>query len=583
MSDIISRGSPDARARVLRRLSVVAAALALTVAVAAPAAADSVTTTITGAGGSTTGNNVAVSPDGSTVYAANGAASGIAVIDAATNTVTGTITTPAAPTSVVVSPDGSRLYATIGSLNSVLVVDTATASTVTTVTVGNQPIGIAISPDGSRVYAANVNSPGSVSVINATTNTLISSIPVSSPRNLIVSPNGSRVYVGQYSATNFNVAVIDTATNTVATTITGAASADTVVGFAFSPDGSRLYGVTRGNGIRVIDTTSATVVGAINIDAATNNAAGIAVAPDGTRAYVTDGAKDRIVIVDLAASDFSEAIAVGDNPTGVRITPDGLHAYVNNATARTVSVIALDTFPAITTATLPDSAYGSSYSATVASTGSPAPQVTVASGALPPGLTLDPVTGALTGIPTATGSYAFSVVASSTVSGIASTATKSYTIVIAAVPPSVPLSLTATVNGTGVALAWTAPATTGGSPVTGYRIERSVTGGAFTTLVADTGSPATTHTDTTVTAGQSYSYRVAAITAAGAGNPSAPATAAVPAVQPISPAPAAAPLAFTGSDPSGSLAAAAALIVVGLALSAGTSVLGRRKGRVSRS
>ena len=63
---------------------------------------------------------------------------------------------------------------------------------------------------------------------------------------------------------------------------------------------------------------------------------------------------------------------------------------------------------------------------------------------------------------------------------------------------------------TGLVLSWTAPAEQAGA-VTGYALERSVGTDGFATLVADTGSDATTYTDASATAaGETYVYRVAA-------------------------------------------------------------------------
>ena len=64
---------------------------------------------------------------------------------------------------------------------------------------------------------------------------------------------------------------------------------------------------------------------------------------------------------------------------------------------------------------------------------------------------------------------------------------------------------------TSVALSWSAPAEDAAS-VTGYEILRAVGQGELSTLVADTGSTATTYTDATANeAGETYSYQVRAI------------------------------------------------------------------------
>ena len=79
--------------------------------------------------------------------------------------------------------------------------------------------------------------------------------------------------------------------------------------------------------------------------------------------------------------------------------------------------------------------------------------------------------------------------------------------------PDAPANLTATAAGTsGVTLSWSAPAFDGGSPITGYRIERSEDGGVtWTVLAANTGSAGTSYGDDGLDPGTTRHYRVFAI------------------------------------------------------------------------
>ncbi len=120
---------------------------------------------------------------------------------------------------------------------------------------------------------------------------------------------------------------------------------------------------------------------------------------------------------------------------------------------------------AIITNTLPKATLTGTYNSQLAAGGGVPPYVswTISAGVLPPGLVLVPSTGLITGIPTATGSYSFSVTVTDSVS-TASTP-QPYTIVVANVPaittgalppalPGVPYSVTLSESGGSSPVVW---------------------------------------------------------------------------------------------------------------------------------
>ncbi|MDQ0646595.1 putative repeat protein (TIGR02543 family) [Microbacterium natoriense] len=110
--------------------------------------------------------------------------------------------------------------------------------------------------------------------------------------------------------------------------------------------------------------------------------------------------------------------------------------------------------PIITTMSLPDGTIAAPYRETIAATGTGPITFAVTAGSLPPGLSLDPTTGVISGTPTVNGSFPFTVTASNAVGDD----THEYTIAIAA--RSVPATSTDS-TGTSVRtpsdgnLAWT--------------------------------------------------------------------------------------------------------------------------------
>jgi YVTN family beta-propeller protein len=251
----------------------------------------------------------------------------LAVIDVATNSQTSAIPLGSTPTSVVLSQDGQWLYAASGS--QLLKISTTTLA-VTPFAVFNNPSRAVVTPDGTRVYEVSTTT---IEVVDTTTGATSTIIPgFTNGNSIIVSPDGKTVYVG--SLQDNTITVLDTATNSVTTTITTAGPYP--VGFAFSRDASLLYVVTQQtDSVAVIATATNTVLPVSIPVGVTPNT--IVVSPNGLYAYVTGNSLDDLTMIDLATNTPIATLQTGDGPVFVDVSPDGTRVFVTNYTDDTVT------------------------------------------------------------------------------------------------------------------------------------------------------------------------------------------------------------------------------------------------------
>ncbi len=108
-------------------------------------------------------NKMALSPDQSLLYVANGNSDSISVIDTNSDRLVQTISLSrrgdpykgANPNSVALSPDGDTLYVTLGGENAVAVVDLQSQGVIGRIPTGWYPNSVSVSQDGQRLYVVN--------------------------------------------------------------------------------------------------------------------------------------------------------------------------------------------------------------------------------------------------------------------------------------------------------------------------------------------------------------------------------------------------------------------------------------------
>ncbi|MDW8412837.1 MAG: putative Ig domain-containing protein [Acidobacteriota bacterium] len=139
-------------------------------------------------------------------------------------------------------------------------------------------------------------------------------------------------------------------------------------------------------------------------------------------------------------------------------------ADVNNCQSSQTYTVTITGCPTITLSptTLPNGTVGTPYSQSVSASGGNAPYTFSSSGTLPPGITFNTSTGAISGIPTAAGSYTFTITATDV---FGCTGSQNYTVTINC--PTITLSPTTLPNGTvGTPYSQSVSASGGNAPYT---------------------------------------------------------------------------------------------------------------------
>ena len=468
----------------------------------------------------------------------------LTVVDVRTQAIVGQISFGG--TLEAVAAETSGRYVWIGDrLGDVYKIDVATRTVAAgPIDVGhsNLPRGIAVDPAGTFVYVANMDS-GTVAVIDTSTNTVLSpQIAVgTSPHGIAVDPTGTWVYVTNEA--DDTVTVISTATKSVVATV--AVGADPI-GVAFNPSGTRAYVANNiDDTITVINPAGPhTVLG--SPIAVPGGPFGLAISSDGKRLYASNCCADTVTEINIQgdANVITDTVPVDLGPEGISIEPLGRYVLAVNVDGGSLSIIDTSVSPKTVT-TLPmgpllnstfgmfitpgppgaptaASAAAGNAQATVTFTppvldgGQPITGYTVTSnpaGGVDAGAGTTSTSHVVTGLANGT-SYTFTVTATNSMgTGDPSAPSNAVTPVTV---PGAPTAVAATAGNAQATVTFAAPASDGGSPVTGYRVASNPAGG----VDANAGATGLSHLVTGLTNGTPYTFTVTATNAAGTGGPS---------------------------------------------------------------
>jgi DNA-binding beta-propeller fold protein YncE len=156
-------------------------------------------------------SDIAISPDGKTIYVDSGGAGGrpsyVTPIDTAARTPGRPIQVSTGATTMTITPDGRTLY--VAGSKTITPISTATNTAGQPIHIGNGTNQMVITPDGTTLYAATDGSTGAVIPISTATNTAGRPIRVMA-FSIAITPDGKTLY----AAAGQGVVPISTATNT---------------------------------------------------------------------------------------------------------------------------------------------------------------------------------------------------------------------------------------------------------------------------------------------------------------------------------------------------------------------------------
>jgi YVTN family beta-propeller protein len=280
---------------------------------------------------------VQVSPDGRVVYVAlsgspaagpdkkdggeeeqaDKSADGIGVIDATGNTLVRTLTAGSDPEQLAIGPDGRTLYVANEDAAELSAVDIERNVVKGVVPVGKEPEGVAVGPDGKTVWVTS-EAEGRVYMIDASAMTKLATIDVGArPRAIAISNNGARALVTLENAGA--VAVVNVAARAVERTVKIEGENARPMGVVLSPDGEVAY-VTTGRGKRVVAIAAGSGQQAWSVEVG-DRPWGIAISSDGTLLFTANGPSNDVSVIDVRQRSVVARIDVGGRPWGAALRP----------------------------------------------------------------------------------------------------------------------------------------------------------------------------------------------------------------------------------------------------------------------
>lgn len=242
--------------------------------------------------------------------------------------------------------DGGALVVTNVGDDTVAVVDTETLAVRGGVVAGRPSSAVAAA--GRAFVAVSSASDDAIAVIDTASGHLMAAYPMDGAvATMAVSPDGKRVFVARDGRDGIDVAVIDLATERLATIDIAATPDSTIDALRVDDAGRRLFvAVTDSVGSRlvVVDVATSRVRRTVEIGAPIR---GLELSHDSTAYVLTSDITSRGVlhVVDLVNNRVAGGVCVGAAPTQLALSADGSRAFVVDYDA--VHVVSTETYAVV--------------------------------------------------------------------------------------------------------------------------------------------------------------------------------------------------------------------------------------------
>lgn len=296
-----------------------------------------------------------LSPDGTTLLAANADNGTVTVVDVRARKSLREIKVGDKPEGVTWIGNGPLAVATVYREDTLVFFDAQTGAIVKKLALADEPYGIVANKEGTRAWVTQ-DYPGTVSEIDLREQKVIRQIPVGSfVRGLALSPDESRLYVTEFYTGALHA--VDIPSGKVVDTWKGHSTDNLCRNVVLHPRRPKAYlshirskiEMAHGNGsifphlsicdlVPPNDSRRRTSVGldSYNNLRVVTNPWEAALSPDGKRIYTIYAATNDMNINEVQDDDYKEverlgsAISIGQNPRAIRISADGQSVYVYN-------------------------------------------------------------------------------------------------------------------------------------------------------------------------------------------------------------------------------------------------------------